>query len=218
MGFQIRVTPDALRAAAEQVRTIAAATTGAVDSGSSIAVALSDAWEGKGGEAMISQLEELRVSATKVADGATESASVLEQVATAFENADRGEGAPILNLISVVPNHRAFTLVGPGVVGPGAFRPWQIVGGGMVRIVPERVRELAVQCRNLAGTYEDAAGSLRSVVNGLANDWEGNAYNRFADSCNELLASYSGVQAALIAIADSMSEAADRYEDLDNSL
>lgn len=211
MALQIRVTPDALRAAAEQVRGIATTTVDAVDTGSGIAIALYDAWEGKGGEAMVSQLEDLRAGATKLADGVAESASALVQVAAAFENADRGEGTPVLFSVSVFK---------PAItpIGPGGVLPWQVSGGGLIRIVPERVRELAVQCRNLAGTYENAAGSLRSVINGLANDWEGNAYNRFVDGCTNILDSYSGVQSALITIADSMSEAADRYEDIDNSL
>lgn len=219
MAGQIKIVPDALRSAAEQVRSIATMTVGAVDSGSGIAVALFDVWEGKGSEAAISQLEDLRVGGTKIVENVNESASVLEHVASAFEAADRGESAPITIWAANVPAlHQAMQTVGciPGH-GFANFQSW-IHGGGAVRIIPAQVRELAAQCRNIANVYEEASHSLRSVVNSLAGDWEGNAYNRFSESCNEIMVAYSGIQSAVITISEALIQAANRYEELDNTL
>lgn len=209
MAGQIKVVPEALRAAAEQMRNIASSTEEIVDTGSSIAFALDNAWEGKGSEAAINELEDLRVGGTRIVEQVRASAEMLETVASLFEAVDRGEGTPVIAWKGAMLDGLINRRVGVNLLANT---------GGAVRIVPDQVRTVADRCRHLADGYESARASLRICLESLTGNWEGNAYSRFSEGCNEIQMAYSAIQIAATELAQAIVQAADRYEELDNSL
>lgn len=211
MAFQIRITPAALHAAAQRQRTVAetvAETSGIL---TSLAAELGEAWEGSASIQALNALDELRSVAGNIGDGAGNSAERLMGVAQAFEALD--EGGPV-SVAVLWDRDRFIKLVGCPMPKPQF--PLMVIDN--LRIVPEQVRAVAAKCKQVSDTYAETAAELNNMISELGKDWEGKAYNRFAEETGELASAFKRLSNAVDEFADRIRMMATRYEELDNSL
>lgn len=211
MAFQIRITPAALHAAAQRQRTVVetvAETSGIL---SSLAIELGEAWEGSASILAMNALDELRNAAGNIGDSTGSSAERLTSVAQAFEAMD--DGNPVA--VAVLWDRDRFIKV-LGCPMPRPEFPLMVVDN--LRIVPDQVRSVATKCKQVSDTYAETAGELNNLVSDLSKDWEGKAYNRFAEETAELASAFKRLANALDEFADRIRIMANRYEELDNSL
>lgn len=207
--MQIRVNPDALRAAAEQQRTIGAAIDGALSTLQGISGELAGVWEGMGANSALTSLEEVKNGVGHATEIIEEGSQQLEGIAQMFESIDEGESP----FIALRFDPARFVALKKIVAIPRAF-----FSTGVVRIDPDQVRALASSCNQVVQILDDAAGSYRTMVSSLSDNWEGNSHNKFVSEAEDVIVGVNNLREALQEIATRMRVAATRYEELDNSL
>ena len=204
--MQIRVSPDVLRSVANQqeeiINNIAEETSKINDLGNQ----LGEAWEGASGSQALNALEEIRSEIKKILDGAGESVRKLISVADAFESIDSGETAFAI---------RRF----PNGYIPMPIKPSFIFSmPGMVRIDPDRVHEIAEQCKVVSSAISEYSVAFSDSIKNLANDWEGKAYVKYNDETREIINALRAIEEVMAEFISRIVNAANRYEEIDNSL
>lgn len=211
MAYQIRISPNALRAAAERHLTVTAAVDEATARLSNLVTALNAAWDGGASNEALSTMREIREAIANISEGTAGHADKLKRIAEAFEALDES-GTP--SGIAIMTDFTLPPLVGPG----GMLRKFNWFLQNTLRIVPDEVRQVADQCRHISNELQETAHKLKADVDGLAADWEGRSYDRFAAQSHEMIAAFRHGAERLDQFADTIARAADRYEALDNSL
>lgn len=204
--MQIRVSPDALRSVAKQQESIINNIAEETSKINDLVNQLTEAWEGASGTQARNTLEEIRNGIKKILDGAGDSVKKLISVADAFESIDSGE-----NVLAIKQFPTGFV--------PIPIRPKLILSmPGLVRIDPDRVREIAEQCKVVAVSILDSASSFSDSVKGLSDDWEGRSYAKYEDEASEIIKALREVEDDMNEFVSRIVNAANRYEEIDNSL
>lgn len=206
----IRIDPAALHAAADRHRKVYNTVEEVAARMDSMASQLNSVWDGGASEQAISELKEIRASVKRIAAGNEESAGFLDGVAQAFEALDAGNGG-----IS------AIRMVVKGIADLACPRPIiaLILGlRGVLRIEPDGVREVAAQGRSVADILMSTCDELRSSTDALMANWEGNSARKFQAETEDMIQAFLRVAEAMNEYSDSLISAANRYEELDNSL
>lgn len=208
MAFQIRISPDGVRAVSQHQYTIAEEASNAASKLSGLTAELGDAWDGGASGQVIASLHEICKIAENIIDGVRCSAEKLTGVAQAFETFDGGGSPFLISAINKLP-----------MVGCPAPMPQLTFGiAGGLRIVPEQVRGVAVGIKHVAEIYAEAGHNISSSIDQLSNEWEGNAYSSYAMEAEELVNSFEQMVNTLDEYAGRIGEMATRYEELDASL
>lgn len=209
MAFQIRISPAAVRAAAQRNHAIAEIIENTASELSALAAELGDSWDGGASIQTIDSLQEIRAAVGRVADGVHDSAEMLNGVAEAFESLDGGSAA--FSAVGIIkPRY---------MVGCPAPRPVFALGvNESLRIMPEQVRIVAHKLRERAEMFAKTGNDYRATISALANDWEGNAYVRFADAATELAGAFPQIVELLDELSSQIITIANRYEELDEAL
>lgn len=204
--MQIRVSPDALRNVANQqgeiINNIAEETTRMNE----LNKQLSEAWEGAAGAQAHNSLEEIRTGIKKTLADAGDSTRKLITVADAFESIDSGE--------TIMPIGQFHT----GHIPMPPMPTFMLSMPGLVRIDPDRVRDIGEQCMAVANVIAENAEAFTNTLKALANDWEGRSYVRYSEEANEIIQALTQIQDSIAAFAKKIITAANRYEEIDNAL
>lgn len=209
MAFQIRISPDALRAAAERQKSVLSTIDETKSKMTAMISMLNQAWDGGASSQAIGTLEELRNLAGNLGEGANGGANKLESIAQAFEALDDGEDSPF---VAVRFDDRITQLVGCPAPRPN----FPLVFSGSLRIVPDQVRNVATQCKQLTEVYVGIVDELRNSLNTLEGEWEGKSFLKFANECEELIKAFKRMANVLEEFADRIRTVATRYEEIDN--
>lgn len=205
--MQIRIVPDALRNAAGAQRNIINQIMDDASKLKNIVNQLNEAWEGASGAQAQNALEEIRVGIKKILDGAEKSVSKISIVADAFERIDDGEMELIAPMKKFTPG------VVPMPIGPG----FALSMPGMVRIDPDRVRDLAEQCKVISISISDKAAQLDDSIRDLAMNWEGKSYMKYEEETREIIRALRMIEESMNEFASKSMLAANRYEEIDSS-
>lgn len=208
MAFQIRISPVAVRIVAQRHRAIAESIENTASEFSALVSELEDSWDGGASFQAIESLQNIRAAAGRVANGVSDSADMLTGVARAFESVDDGEISMAYGVIK--PIHMV------GCPAPGPMFSLGI--NESLRIVPEQVRNVAHKLRERAEIFTGIGNDYRATISDLSNNWEGNAYIRFADAAMELTEAFPQIAELLDELAERIITIANRYEELDEAL
>lgn len=210
MAIQIRISPDALRSAAEQYKGIDARIDETQSRLKVLSMQLHEAWEGAAGDKAVDTLDDLSAVTRRCESSVQEAVGYLESVARVFETIDSGESiSPFAaKMVNMADIHKIIGMPMPQLV---------LSFIGSIRIIPDEVRNIANQCRQIADTYFEMRDESQKILNVLLQEWEGNSCNRFVEG-NELLGkALITVAEELTEFADKISKIAERYEEIDNS-
>ena len=111
MAYQIRISPNALRASAERQLTVSATVDDATARLSNLVTVLNAAWDGSASTQALEDLRKIREDVADIAQGTAGNANKLKEIAQVFENLDEALG------IGAVP-----------IAGPVAEAVTRIVG------------------------------------------------------------------------------------------
>lgn len=206
MALQIRISPDALRSAAEQQREIRESIVASLGAMEDIRTILTESWEGMAATQALNALEDIRAAAKRVGEGVNEDAAKLNDIVSAFEALDSEGPVAVIRKL------------------PTGFVPMPILPAflwaqpGSVRIVPDSVRDAAARCQKQADKFYEARDRFKQIVENLKNDWEGKACNKYVDESAEVVTALYQVGEALSELSNKLRSAATKYEELDNSL
>lgn len=209
MSFQIRIVPEELRAAAERERNIQKAVEEIKAKMTNQVRSLDQAWDGGASRAAISNLESIKNRMDDLLQGLYSGARMLDGVANAFEALDDNPEAPESPFVAL-PHFsiRDFVI--------GCPKPdFSIVLNGRLRIIPERVREIGRECKQIAEMSLKEASALQASLNTLAENWEGNSFRKYADESEDLMAAFKNMANSMDEFGDKITLIANRYEDLD---
>lgn len=210
MAFQIRISPEVLRAAAERERAVAEAVISAKEKLGSMYSDLNAAWDGGASNMALNSLQTLRDGASQIADGVGDGAEKLNGIAAAFEALDNEGTLPGIAVMR--PLDGALRIL------PGIPIKWIIGLKGELRIIPDEVRVVANRSRALADEMEQTAQELRAILKTLEDSWEGRAYSKFAEDTYEQINAFLRMAEQLNEFGDELHKTAVRYEELDNTL
>lgn len=203
--MQIRVSPDVLRNVANQQGSISNSFDEAATTIGNLSDQLGDAWEGASGDQARNTLAEIRSGIKNVARGVEKGIQKLTGIADAFENIDSGEGG--------------FTFKFPDGLIPMPIMPRLILSmPGMIRIDPDRVRDVAEQCKTVAASISDNSAAYSDSIKGLSNDWEGKSYVKYEEESQSIVKALQNIDDSMTEFISKIVNAANRYEELDNSL
>lgn len=212
--MQIRISPDKLRSAANEQITIMNEIEKSAAAMDQIEERLRASWEGVAGRQIRSIVETTKVAVQKLAEEVQESAQDLNETARAFESIDNLNGS----------NYRTLHII-PGIFNniiPSPIRPmildFVIFQSGEIRIVPDEVREIAAECKREANEIEEKKARFRVIVNKMRDDWEGNSCNKYMEGVEDIIRAFDEVIDSISEMADKMNMAANRYEEIDNTL
>lgn len=211
MAFQIRVSPNALRESADRQRAISASLQELSSRMGALSTALNAAWDGGASIQALGAFAELRDATNAAADYVEDGASKLNAFAQAVESLDDGKPTivPIARMdIGAITN--LLKTPAPSLKG------FLLAFSGALRIVPDEVREIAQQLEEVANNLEDDCAQLRNLVDKLANDWEGRAYQKYAEETSDAAAGFRRLAAEVHEFSDRLRTAAMRYEEVDN--
>ena len=211
MAFQIRISPEVLRAAAERERAVADAVSNARERLGNMYSDLNAAWDGGASDMALNALKTLREGANQIGEGVNEGAEKLNSIAAAFEALDNEGTIPTIAV-------RMGSLAGLIKTLPVIPAAWIIGLKGELRIIPDEVREIAQRSRVLADEMEQTAQELRSILKNLENSWEGRSYSKFAEDTYEQINAFLRFAEQLNEVGDQLHRTAARYEELDNTL
>lgn len=204
--MQIRISPDVLRDVAKKqidiINQIAEENTklGALTS------QLGEAWEGPAGAQAQNAFEEIRTGIKKVIDGAGDCTQKLIGVAEAFESIDSGENVLAIKKFSTD-------------LAPMPLRPTLVLSmSGMVRIDPDRVRDIAEQCKIISTTISENTNAYFESIGDLSNEWEGKSYVKYEEETREVIKALREIEDVMAEFISRIVNAANRYEEIDNSL
>lgn len=127
-------------------------------------------------------------------------------IADAFESIDNGDTARVVKELY------------KGLMPMPIMPTLSVAIPGFVRIDPDKVRDIAEQCKAVLNSFSENTDTFADSIKGLADNWEGKSYSKYEQETLEIVK-------ALREIADNFSEfiskivtAANRYEEIDNSL
>lgn len=204
--MQIRVSPDALRSVAKQQESIIHNIAEETSKLSDIGNQLTEAWEGASGAQAHNALEEIRTGIKKTLDGTGDGVRKLVSVADAFESIDSGE--------SVLAIKQFPTGFIPLPIRPNLI--WSMPG--LVRIDPDKVRDIAEQCKVVLTSVSENTDSFADSIKGLADDWEGKSYLKYEEETIKIVKALREVEDNFSEFISRIVTAANRYEEIDNSL
>ena len=209
----IRIDLEAVMATAQRnamVSNVVEDTVGKMDA---LIARLNEVWDGGASEQALDAFRELRQKATKLGEANNENNDLIMKFADAFRALDEavpiGIKIPISGVISDLPNL---------IIGRGWLPKLILPLIQSVRIIPEEVREVAAQVQDIGRIYGDTAMELRDRKNDLMNSWEGKSAQRYARDTEELVRGFINMAESLEEYAHKLFVAADRYEELDESL
>lgn len=209
MAFQIRISPEVLRAAADRHRAVADAVSNAREKLGNMYSDLNAAWDGGASNMALNTLQQFRDAAAQLGEGTNEGAEKLSSIAAAFEALDNeGAIAPIA-IVRKMGNLAALIGIPP---------KWLIGLKGELRIIPDEVRVIGERSRALADEMEQTAHELRATLKTLENSWEGRAYSKFAEETYETINGFLKFADHLNEFGSELHRTAARYEELDNTL
>lgn len=209
MALQIRIQPERVRVVSNLQKSLADRADAASNELKEIMVFLDNAWDGVASEVALESIESLLLMSRNLSSAIDNSADRLSAVARIFEMADSNES---FSGIGIKPG----VIVGPG--GRPTFPSIILPKLVSVRIVPEEVREAGQRCVNMAAVYDDIISDFRASVDSLGEAWEGRAYSKYLEYFNELRGELPTITEALNDLSVSLIRAANRFEELDNSL
>lgn len=204
--MQIRVSPDALRSAANQQESIISSIDEETSKLNSIMEQLSGAWQGASGVNACNVLGKIILGIKNAVDSTQESFRMLISVAEAFEKVDQGDtfafklghGHGLLPM----PNMQNFIISVPG-------QP--------VQIDTDRVREIAEQCKAVLNSISENGDAFANSAKALADDWEGNSYMKYEEKSIEIVEAFKRIEENLSEFISKIISIANRYEEIDNS-
>ena len=82
----------------------------------------------------------------------------------------------------------------------------------VIQLTPENLRDEAEKLRKTAEINEDVLSRLDSAINGLAGNWEGDAYNAFKTSYESKRKTFEGFTLDMTNFVNYMKEFADVME------
>ena len=167
---------------------------------------LRDAWEGASGAQAYNALEQISSVIKRIVDGVGECTEKLVGVAEAFESIDNGENGIAIRKPSL------------GFI-PMPIRPNFVLSmPGMVRIDPDRVRDIAKQCKDISVSISENTDAFFDCIEELSNDWEGRSYVKYEEDAREVIKALRETEDAMEEFISRIMNAANRYEEIDNSL
>lgn len=212
MAYQIRVVPSELRAAANQQREVLSELRESVATLDSLRAQLDEAWDGQSGAAAVRLMLDLRRFLKEIAEGAVEdSAKSLDHVANCFESIDEnGVMPPVmprpdLDEILKTPDYNGFASAILGVIQN-------------LRIIPEQVYQVSKQCDAQANKVQEQATQYMGISRGLAESWEGKAYDRYIDMAEQVYVGLNHIAQAITEYSQKIHNVAKYIEQVDNSL
>lgn len=204
--MQIRVSPDALRSAANQQESIISSIKEESSKLNSIMEQLAEAWQGASGDNARNILGEIIAGIKNAVDSTSESFRMLISVAEAFEKIDQGDTFAFRlghkHGLLPMPNMPSFTLSFPG-------QP--------VRIDTDRVREIAEQCKAILNSISENGDAFANSAKALADDWEGISYMKYEEKSIEIVEAFKSIEENLSEFISRIISIANRYEEIDNS-
>ena len=87
----------------------------------------------------------------------------------------------------------------------------------MIRIDPDGVREIAEQCKAISASISEYTDVYADSVDNLSDNWEGKSYLRYVERAKEIVEALKDVEEPMMTFASKLVNAADRYEEIDNS-
>ncbi len=203
--MQIRILPDALRSAAQKQQDIIGNIAEETSRITELSNQISDAWEGASGSQACNALEEIRTGIKNIIDSASNNARKLISIADAFESIDGGESNIAVQVLPikalVMPIRPAFSLSMPG----------------LVRIDPDRVRNIAEQCKVVSISLSDGVSTFTASLKDLGNNWEGRSYAKFEEEAYEIIRAFGEIEEIMTELVSRIVNAANRYEEIDNA-
>lgn len=201
----IRVSPDALRNAASRQSDILSGVSDDVAKLDDIGNQLVDAWSGAAGASAYNAMGAVQKGIARTIDDSSKIISKLIDIANAFENVDNGEFA--------------FELKFPGGLLPmPQLQAFAFSMSGMIKIDPDRVRDIAEQCRVVMTSISERTDTFATSVTELANDWEGKSYLKYNDEAQDIVRALREYEDRIAEFVARIVNAANRYEEIDNSL
>ena len=209
MAFQIRITPGAVRAAAQEYHRLSEVTEETTVRLSALSAELADGWEGGSSRQVLDAFQELRTISKHISHALEGSTFKLQHTADAFEALD-GNASPMM----AARSWDAVSLMRR----PLPLRDLMLGVSDMLRIVPDQVRSVAAKMEDISGLFRQSCEEIRRRTVELSNDWEGNAFNRFALEMDEISDAFLQLSDGSEELARVINEVAARYEALDDSL
>ena len=201
--MQIRVSTNDLKQAAERLKNLCEEL-GAINSQiTKQASNLTNAWEGKSATEARNEINSIANNIRGFTDELQESAYTLVHVAQAFEQAEGINNTYFIVAVSF--EKRNFThFVLPPL-------------NGVVRIIPDEVREVATACQAIGEEVSGLARTYNSIIADLQSVWEGNSATLFVQQAQEAVPTFAYFADSIAAFANEIRQAAAKYEELDNS-
>ena len=203
----IRVSPDILRNAAEQQSEIFNNMDETAERLNALAEQLSEVWERASGGQACDSLKEIQSDFRKLLDGSVGSVKNLVEIADAFDSVDGGDTTLAIRVD-----------FGGGAIPFLPIRMKLLTAPGYVRVDPDGVREIAEQCRAVVNSVAESAEAFAGTINSLQSEWEGRAAARYVEESQKIRNSLSQIQENILEFAETITRAANRYEEIDNSL
>lgn len=208
MSFQIRINPQALRAAAQRRAQVQEATRECTAQLENMRNRLNAAWDGGASNQALESMDDIIESVKSLAEGTDVTANVLQAIASMFEELDETLSAGSAVAVPVYAKRIACPIL-PGFI---------LRLSGNLRIIPDEVRESADMGREVSKRFTEAADEIWSQVQSLEDVWEGKSFNKFYDESKELVNGFKELSDAVDSLCTKLYVAAERYEEIDNAL
>lgn len=212
--MQIRVSPDALRGASKQQESILRSIEDAYTQLGTLVARLGEVWQGAAGNQARNTLEEIQSGIKELGDAVSAGAQKLNHTANAFESVDGGINPPFAILSDISP----LMHIKVGRMNPIYDFIRNALAAGVLSVDPDAVREVAEQCRTLCASLGENADALESSVHALANDWEGNSHAKYEEESEQIIKALRETEAGFSEYLTKIVNAANRYEEIDNSI
>lgn len=208
MAYQIRFNSDATSVAVNKYDTIKERLENIYARMTNVENELDHAWDGAASEEAVREIREISNAVKGCAHAASQGMIALKSAMQMFSSVSiiGGTVAYGEDLAS------RFITVGARLRIPEIrFR-----SNKEIRINPQQVIALAHSYRTAAEEVEDIAQFHRSLLDGLQESWEGNAYQQFLDSFQNLDRMLMQIHDAAIGLSKEMVTIAERYQAIDN--
>lgn len=214
MAHQIRINPNALRAAASRQREIGEMVQEIRLILRNQAARLDMAWDSNSSSRAVNALMSSAAAVGHIGEAIAENSRKIDSVADIFENADKnasGSNGPRLNPDII---NEAAQLTRRSGLASGL----SITAEDGLSVDTQALRVVSSRCDDAADRLWDLSRNLESLMDTLAADWEGRAYDRFAQDTQIMTDSLRRCTESLRETADQISYAAYRYEEMDAAL
>lgn len=205
--MQIRVSPDVLRDVANKQAVILDALNGEISKIRDLINGIQDAWRGTTGANATNELIQISEGTHYILDSAGGCVRKLIAVADAFDCVDDGEFG------SLIPIHPCNGLISI----PSSYSRVLDVSGTVI-IDPDRVRDIAKHCMSISTSITESANAFSDNVKGLSDSWEGRSHVKYEEETLPTIQALQEIGPAMAEYASQIVSAANRYEEIDNSL